>query len=71
MTTPRRRILRPHREEVPIDARQQARLQRKRERLARDRVALKRWLTRLKRAANTVADLHQRITRTESLVAER
>jgi hypothetical protein len=69
VTTPRRRILRPHREDPHADPRQQARLQRKREQLARDRIALKRWLTRLKRAANTVADLHQRITRLETLVA--
>lgn len=69
MTTPRRRILRPHQAAPPTDPRQQARLQKKREQLARDRVSLKRWLTRLKRAANTVADLHQRITRLESLVA--
>jgi len=69
MTTPRRRILRPHREAPPADPRQQARLQKKREQLVKDRVALKRWLTRLKRAANTVADLHQRITRLETLVA--
>ena len=69
MTTPRRRILRPHREAPPADPRQQARLQRKREQLSNDRVSLKRWLTRLKRAANTVADLHQRITRLETLVA--
>jgi len=69
MTTPRRRILRPHREAPLADPRQQARLQRKREQLAKDRVSLKRWLTRLKRATNTVADLHQRITRLETLVA--
>jgi hypothetical protein len=69
MTTPRRRILRPHREAPPPDPRQQARLQRKREQLAKDRMSLKRWLTRLKRATNTVAGLHQRITRLETLVA--
>ena len=69
MTTPRRRILRPHREAPPADPRQQARLQRKREQLAKDRMSLKRWLTRLKRATNTVTVLHQRITRLESAVA--
>ena len=69
MTTPRRRILRHHQEATPADPRRQARLTRKREQLARDKVSLKRWLTRLKRAANTVADLHQRITRLETLVA--
>ena len=68
MTTPRRRILRPH-QAAPADPRQQARLQKKREQLAKDRVSLKRWLTRLKRAANTVADLHQLNTRLELLVA--
>ncbi len=69
MTTLRRRILRPHREASPADPRRQARLQKKREQLAKDRVSLKRWLTRLKRATNTVTDLHQRITRLEMLVA--
>ena len=69
MTTPRRRILRPHQVASQADPRHLARLQKKREQLARDRISLKRWLTRLKRAANTVADLHQRITRLESPVA--
>lgn len=69
MTTLRRRILRPQREVTPADPRQQARLQKKREQLAKDRISLKRWLTRLRRATNTVADLHQRITRLEMLVA--
>ena len=69
MTTPPRRILRTHREVPPSDPRQQARLQRKREQFAKSKVALKRWLTRLKRATETVADLHQRITKLELLVA--
>ena len=69
MTTPRRRILRPHWEAALADPRQQARLLKKREQLAKDRLSLKRWLTRLRRATNTVADLHQRISRLEFLVA--
>lgn len=69
MTTLRRRILRPRREASPADLRQQVRLQKKREQLAKDRVSLKRWLTRLKRATNTVTELHQRIARLEMLVA--
>ena len=69
MTTPRRRILRPHPSALSADTRQQARLQKKLERLAKDRVSLKRWLTRLKRATNTVAELHQRISRLETLIA--
>ena len=68
MTTLRRRILRPLRDAAAPHPRQQVRLQKKREQLAKDRVSLKRWLTRLKRATNTVASLHQRITRLETLV---
>jgi hypothetical protein len=33
-------------------------------------VALKRWLTRLKRATNTVAALHSRICRVEGQLAQ-
>ena len=70
MTTPRRRVLRRAKQpqETRADPRAEARLQRQRAQLAKDRVALKRWLTRLKRATNTVADLHQRISRLESTV---
>jgi len=65
MTTPRRRVLRP--QPAPVaDPRRTARLQRRREELAKSRAALRRWLTRLKRATNTVTDLHQRITRLEA-----
>ena len=66
MTTLRRRILRPRREPPPADPPHQARLQKKREQLARNKSSLKRWLTRLKRAANTVSDLHQQIARLET-----
>ena len=69
MTTPRRRVLRPTRTEPIVDPRQVARLQRRRTELARSRTAFRRWLTRLKRATNTVTDLHQRITRLEAALA--
>ena len=69
MTTVRRRILRPQRTTAVEDPRRQARLVRQREQLVKSRASLKRWLTRLKRAANTVADLHQRIARLESVTA--
>lgn len=69
MTTVRRRILRPQRTAADEDPRRLARLARQREQLVKSRASLKRWLTRLKRAANTVADLHQRIGRLESVTA--
>ena len=69
MTTVRRRILRPQRTTAVEDPRRLARLARQREQLVKSRASLKRWLTRLKRAANTVADLHQRIGRLESVTA--
>ena len=69
MTTPRRRILRPVRAASNTDPKQVARLQRRRTELAKSRVALRRWLTRLKRATNTVTDLHQRITRLEAALS--
>jgi hypothetical protein len=45
-------------------------MQRRRTELAKSRVALRRWLTRLKRATNTVTDLYQRITKLEAMLAE-
>jgi len=68
MTVPRRRVLRPRPTGPAADPRQAARAQRRRAQLAKDRTALRRWLTRLKRATNTVTDLHQRITRLEALL---
>lgn len=70
MTTPRRRVLRRAKPqpEPPADPRAAARLQKQQIQLAKDRVALKRWLTRLKRATNTVTELHQRISKLESSV---
>jgi hypothetical protein len=71
MTTPRRRVLRRAKpaQKTQTDPRALARLQRQRAELAKDRIALKRWLTRLKRATNTVTDLHQRINRLESTLS--
>ena len=70
MTTPRRRVLRPPSPVPRPDPRQAARVQRRRAELAKSRVALRRWLTRLKRATNTVTDLYQRITKLEAMLAE-
>jgi|GEM_PF-2578654 hypothetical protein len=71
MTTPRRRVLRraKQQQEPRSDPRAEARLQKQRMQLAKDRVALKRWLTRLKRATNTVTELHQRISKQESTLS--
>ena len=69
MTAVRRRVLRPTPTESAPDPRQVARLQRRRAELAKSRTALRRWLTRLKRATNTVSDLHQRITKLEATLA--
>jgi hypothetical protein len=66
MTTVRRRVLRPSPVQAVADPRQAARNARQRQRLEKDRIALKRWLTRLKRATNSVADLYQRISRLEA-----
>ena len=65
-TTVRRRVLRPASAEPAADPRHVARLQRRRAQLAKDRTALRRWLTRLKRATNTVTALHGRIAKLEA-----
>ena len=69
MTTPRRRVLRLASAQPASNPRQQARLQRQRNELIKSRTALKRWLTRLKRATHTVAALHGRISRLEEQLA--
>jgi len=66
MTAPGRRVLRPAQAALVTDPKQAVRLQRRRTELANSRAALRRWLTRLKRATNTVTDLQQRITRLEA-----
>ena len=69
MSNPRRRVLRAAQVTTQPDPRLEARLHRRRADLAKSRAALRRWLTRLKRATNTVTDLHQRITRLEAALA--
>ena len=63
MIAPRRRVLRPTGTQAAADPREQARAERRRAELAKDGAALKRWLTRLKRAANTVAKLYAKVSR--------
>jgi hypothetical protein len=66
MTTVRRRVLRSRAIEPAVDPRGTARLERRRAQLAKDRVAFKRWLSKLKRATSTVGQLYDRIRRLEA-----
>lgn len=68
MTTPRRRVLRPVAAPAadPVADRRRARLQ---EVLAKDRQALKRWMTKLRRSFNTVERIQAKIKRLEKRLA--
>mgnify|MGYP001330022064 CR=1 FL=1 len=62
----RRRVLRPPAAEPAADPRMAARLARQRAKLVKEKAALKRWMTRLKRGTNTVTALHQSVLRLEA-----
>jgi hypothetical protein len=64
MTAPRRRLVRPAAPAAPSPEHQR-RAQRLRDSLERERAALARWMTRLKRAFHTVIKSQQRIARLE------
>ena len=66
MSAVRRRVLRPPAAEPAVDPRSVARRTRQRARLAKEKAALKRWMTRLKRATNMVTALHQSVLRLEA-----
>jgi len=68
MNQVRRRVLRSA-PEPTVDATQSRRQDRQRQQLAADRQSLRRWMTRLKRAFNTVDRLHARIARLERQLA--
>lgn len=65
----RRRMLRSVPAETATDPAASARLVRMRSKLAKEKSSLKRWMTRLKRATNTVTALHQSIIRLESTIS--
>ena len=65
MTTVRRRVLRPVRAAPATNARQEARLQKKRAQLDRERATMQRWMTKLRRAFRAVEKQQQRIARLE------
>ena len=69
MTTVRRRIQRT-RQPTVAEARQQARIQKKHEQLAKEQAALKRWTSKLKRAFHTVEKQQTRIARMERQLAD-
>lgn len=64
MNQVRRRVLRAA-PEVSADPAVARRQDRQRQQLSADRQSLRRWMTRLKRAFNTVDRLHARIARLE------
>jgi hypothetical protein len=66
MSSVRRRVLRPVTPEPAVDPAIVARLARQRARLAKEKASLKRWMTRLKRATNTVTARYQSIMRLEA-----
>jgi hypothetical protein len=66
MSGVRRRVLRPPAAEPAADPGMAARCTRQRARLVKEKAALKRWMTRLKRATNTVTALHQSVLRLEA-----
>jgi hypothetical protein len=68
MSNVRRRVLRPVPPATTVDPAVAVRLTRQRVRLAKEKAALKRWMTRLKRATNTVTSLHQTIQRLEAAI---
>lgn len=65
MSGVRRRVLRPQAAEPAADPRMVARRARQRAKLIKEKAALKRWMTKLKRATNTVTALHQSVLRLE------
>lgn len=68
MNAVRRRVLRSLPPEPATDPVASARLIRLRTRLAKEKSSLNRWMTRLKRATNTVTSLHQSIARLEATI---
>jgi hypothetical protein len=66
MSGVRRRVLRPPTAGPAADPRGIARRTRQRAKLVKEKAALKRWMTRLKRATNTVTTLHQSVLRLEA-----
>lgn len=69
MTLPRRRVLR-HQPEAALNPRQQRQLERRRERLAKEKTSLESWKTRLRRAFRAVDKQQARVVRLERQFAK-
>jgi hypothetical protein len=69
MSAPRRRLIRPATSAAP-DPQQQRRLQKLRASLERERAALARWMSKLKRAFHAFEKAQQRTTRLERQIAQ-
>jgi hypothetical protein len=69
MTTPRRRLVRPPAAAPAPDPNRTRRLQRLRMRLEKERIALDRWMTRLRRAFHAVERSQRNTTRIERTIA--
>jgi predicted nucleic acid-binding Zn-ribbon protein len=68
-TLPRRRLIRPAPMTEPSHPSTERKIQRLRSRLDKERAALARWMSKLKRAFHTVEKTQQRITRLERQIA--
>lgn len=64
-TIPRRRVLRPVPAVPEVDARRLSQLHRKRTQLEKERAALARWMSKLKRAFHSVERIQVRAARLE------
>ena len=71
MTTPRRRLVRPTPAPPAIDRQRQRRLQRLRDRLAREGEGLTRWMSRVKRAFHAIERLQASIARAERQLTQK
>ncbi len=67
MTAPRRRVLRNQVVADPVLDRRRATIT---EKLIKERAALKRWMTKLRRSFSTVERIQARITRMERRLAD-
>lgn len=65
MSMPRRRLIRPTLAPVPTNPNRQRQVQKLRDRLEHERIALARWQKRFKRAFNSVEKIQARIARIE------
>jgi len=69
VNTPRRRVLRRAPATDAVTLREQKRLQKRREQLEKERLALSRWMTRLRRAFHAVEKQQAKISRLERQIA--